>query len=202
MDDMKESFASIAADYDCGDDLYMRLWCRAGDTAYLDFLYENGFVSLMTNNVMEYDLESGEPDADPSSRVKELLLDDPAETEAYFRSNEGAFGVRDSEEELRFRIRNFEGHVYALMEGNEVAASVTVWDMGDGRAATENIFCHEDHRRQGLTTRLIRAVLDRLKKDGFKKAALTCFGSNLPAMKLYRKLGYETSNVLLGMHYR
>ncbi len=218
------------------DNLYLRLWCKASDTAYLDFLYDNGFTSLMTNSVMEFELSDyvasdadrekfGEHDSiDDASKssaeptligaegmtsgipegiiFRELFLKDPIEIEEYFKTNCSAFGVPDSEEELRFRLRNFDGHVYALTMDSEVIASVTTWDMGDGRAATENIFCLEEFRRQGLTSAMLCRVLDMLKKDGYKKAVLTCFGNNLPAMSLYRKLGYETSNVMLGMHYR
>ena len=67
--------------------------------------------------------------------------------------------------------------------------------------ATENIFCDPDYRRKGITTRLLTYVFGKLFEANAQCARLTVYGDNLPAIRLYRKLGYSVAYELLEMHY-
>lgn len=48
-----------------------------------------------------------------------------------------------------------------------------------------------EYRGQGVGTRLLQALLDRLEKDGYARASLSVQTANR-AKKLYERLGFET----------
>jgi RimJ/RimL family protein N-acetyltransferase len=47
-----------------------------------------------------------------------------------------------------------------------------------------------EHRGRGIGTRLLRAALDRARANGLERVELDVFGSNEPAIRLYRKMGF------------
>ena len=53
-----------------------------------------------------------------------------------------------------------------------------------------DIVTHAEHRRQGLSTRLIAAMLDWALSQGARQSYLQVMESNQPALGLYAKLGY------------
>jgi RimJ/RimL family protein N-acetyltransferase len=46
------------------------------------------------------------------------------------------------------------------------------------------------YRGKGIGTRLIKAALDRARSRGMEKVELEVFGTNEPAIALYRKMGF------------
>jgi RimJ/RimL family protein N-acetyltransferase len=46
-------------------------------------------------------------------------------------------------------------------------------------------------RRQGLGARLMHAVLDKARAKGFLKIELAVYASNIPAIALYQRFGFE-----------
>ncbi len=53
-----------------------------------------------------------------------------------------------------------------------------------------DIVTHPEHRRQGLSTCLIAAMLDWARSQGARRSYLQVMESNQPALGLYAKLGY------------
>jgi GNAT superfamily N-acetyltransferase len=53
-----------------------------------------------------------------------------------------------------------------------------------------DIFTHPEHRRQGLSTALIAAMLDWARSQGARRSYLQVMDSNQPALGLYTRLGY------------
>jgi ribosomal protein S18 acetylase RimI-like enzyme len=62
-------------------------------------------------------------------------------------------------------------------------------------AAEFTIFVHQDFRNQDLGTELSRLTLQFACEMGFGEILLITELSNVPAMKLYRKLGFLTQSV-------
>ena len=54
----------------------------------------------------------------------------------------------------------------------------------------------EKYRRRGIGTALMRAALDGLKSYGVKEVYLEVRVSNIPAIKLYEKLGFVKKKVI------
>lgn len=57
------------------------------------------------------------------------------------------------------------------------------------------IFVHQAYRGQGLGTELTRATLEFAAKLGFTEVFLTTQLSNLPALRLYREVGFQVMSV-------
>lgn len=60
-----------------------------------------------------------------------------------------------------------------------------------------NLVVWPEHRRKGYATRALRALEQEVARLGLAGIALHVFGHNTQAQALYRKLGYETTNINL-----
>lgn len=54
-----------------------------------------------------------------------------------------------------------------------------------------NVAVHPDYRRQGIAEELVTALIRALKEKGSHCLTLEVRASNLPAQKLYEKLGFD-----------
>ena len=140
------------------------------------------------------------------ARIEELPISDPDMRKRYLTANGKAFGYPDSEAGLIFRGEHWKARLFCVVRtdpetGKEILASVTVWPRKDRAAATEDIFCIPEYRRQHLTERLLVHVLSRLQTEGFNTASMNAFTQNTPALKLYEKLGYRTVHTLYELAY-
>ena len=210
LKNLTEYFSTFSLKYS-GKRLILRTWIRSAHTAYLELLNSLGFRPMRTMEVLEKELSEMENTAedrdplefpnDPEIRFTRLDFTDEAIREAYIRSSRAAFGIFDSIEELLFRVRCGEASVYAFIRDREILSSLTVWPLSASVTAVENIFTHPDWRKNGLASCLIRKVLKIREEEGYRRAQLTVFGDDLPAVSLYLKLGFSVSDVLLEMHY-
>lgn len=193
--------------------LILRLWCGGSESAYMEFLLYHQFRAMKVTPILVKSLDdSGKKHElgideflfrlDKEMKIQEIKPnEDPELMKSYMEANGSAFCVEDSENELRFRLGSPKSHVFAVMKGSQVIASVTTWEVSEKRAATENIFCIEKYRNRGVTTALLEYVFNYLHGNGYREASLTVFGDNQPALQLYFKLGYELLATLVEMHY-
>lgn len=77
---------------------------------------------------------------------------------------------------------------------DEVAGHATLVPDGDGESYELAIFVHQDYQEAGIGTRLIRGLLGYGQANGIGKVWLTVERWNHPAVALYKKIGFETSN--------
>lgn len=208
LEELKRQFDELCDKY-ADKRLILRLWCNSTRTAYQEFLMAHGFRVMRVMPILVRELVPEDEDADEkiilsdgeALDIREMDPYDDAFMHAYMVTNREAFEVEDSANELRFVMGGEDSHVFAVMKGERVIASVTLWHITDERAATENIFCAEDYRKKGVTSALLQYVFGFLRKKGYEFASLTVFGDNLPAIGLYFKLGYELEGNMLELHY-
>ncbi len=84
-------------------------------------------------------------------------------------------------------------NLLAWRENRVIGHAVLIPD-GKGRSGEFVIFVEQNHRNLGIGTELTRFTLERSKKLGFDSVWLTVNISNIAAVKLYRKLGFEYSD--------
>lgn len=190
--------------------LELQTFVDAGHMAELDFFFREGFYVANSMIIMEKELErddkegSGET-ADPSISKQEhiSILDIEKEGLAqYLAANKAGFdGVQDPEDTIRYELGLPGGRIYILEEGGEIVSSVTVWDIDGDTAATENIFTIPLYREQGLAWELLSHVLTGLYRAGKKKARLSVYGDDGPAMALYQKADFQVTGVKLELRY-
>jgi len=135
--------------------------------------------------------ESGE-DAGGDVNEREALVDMYEE----FDPSDRAQGIPPGRES---RIRDWLGTILA-----EDCLNVIAWDGGqiaghtvlvpDEEAYELAIFVHQPYQRAGTGTNLIETLLGYGQERGVEKVWLTVERWNRPAVGLYEKVGFETSN--------
>ncbi|MCR5109028.1 MAG: GNAT family N-acetyltransferase [Lachnospiraceae bacterium] len=201
----------------------LRLWCRARNTAYLDFLVYKGFYVDNTMLIMEFDLKGEINDTDKGHGENYpdhvnlstciVKYDKDLPIDKYIEANADAFGIPDSRYDIMYRIGYCGAGVYTVYDAQEYAdkreeakiiAAVTVWSLSADDSiriyATENVFCRSSCRRRGIMRSLLSHVLKELKKSGKDIASLNVYGDNKGALFLYLDIGYEVKDVLLELH--
>ena len=76
------------------------------------------------------------------------------------------------------------------VEGDKVAGYVGSQSVM-GESDMMNVAVHPDFRRQGIGERLILELIDQLENRGNHSLTLEVRASNVSAIALYRKLGFE-----------
>lgn len=88
--------------------------------------------------------------------------------------------IEDGEEMLG------EIHIYWNKRGNPNEAN------GENRAYLSTFRIHPEYRGQGLGTKLMQAVLRRIKDKGFKEVTIGAYAHEENIQKLYKKWGFTT----------
>jgi ribosomal protein S18 acetylase RimI-like enzyme len=78
-------------------------------------------------------------------------------------------------------------------EGGKVVAHTILCPM-PGNSVEFTIFVHQDYRQEGLGTAISRLTLGWALHMGFAYAFLTTENSNFRALRLFRKLGFQTTS--------
>ena len=78
-------------------------------------------------------------------------------------------------------------------DGSRVVAHTILCPM-PAESVEFTIFVHQDYREEGLGTALSRLTLDWALGMGFSQAYLTTEVSNFRALRLFRKLGFQTTS--------
>ena len=89
-------------------------------------------------------------------------------------------------------LQGKSGALLAL-DGPRVVGHALLCPISD--AAVEfTIFVHQDFRREGLGTELTRLAIAHATEMGFAEIFLTAELTNFPALRLYRKVGFQTQS--------
>lgn len=183
--------------------LAIRLWCEHTELNHIQFMLEQGFTVEDSMMVLAFDLNQEVPSFRVPDEVKIGIYNfDGDGMKKYLIANAlGYDNVQDSEGELRFRLQGEKTKVFTAIVGEEVVASTTVWELGNGRSASENVFTIPQYQRKKIGAETLCTALRYLQKEGEKEASLTVYGSNYPALQMYLKIGYKLQYYLLEMHY-
>ena len=124
--------------------LALTYWVRSDARETRAFFESFGFREAYRVYRMGRDL--GKEPALPFERdplITEADLLEPETMKHYIDSTAEAYGVPDSEAEMRFRILRQGARVFTIEE----KSFVTVWGLGNGAAVTENVFTRKEFRR-------------------------------------------------------
>ncbi|WP_308635113.1 GNAT family N-acetyltransferase [Paenibacillus silvisoli] len=98
---------------------------------------------------------------------------------------DGIPGLHDTVETLRECDEVF----YGCFDGDELAGAIS-YKVEDGVVDIHRLVVHPDFHRRGIGERLVRFVLEKF--EGGADAFIVATGAaNLPAKRLYAKLGFE-----------
>ena len=166
-------------------------------------LLRNGFCYGAVIPVLAYDLTKDitHYEMPEGVSIEKVGRDDDSITD-YIRSTGIANqGVTDSKAEYLFRSFDESFASYRAMYNGDTVGGISIWNIGEERGATENIFTIPEFRRKNIARELIATGFEDLKKRGLKLATLSLDGGNVNAMKLYQSIGYELFYYLLELKY-
>lgn len=114
----------------------------------------------------------------------------------YMNEEVAPFGKKASDAEVAMGLRQILKNqlCLALYSDDEIVAKANTNAIGVNWIQLGGIYTHPLYRRNGYAWQLISAILRRTSKAG-KKAALFVKDINVPAMELYKKLGFTNSGL-------
>lgn len=173
-------------------DLCLRICCETDEIKDMQFFLEKGFSLNSIIPVLKYDLlqKTAHYEIPDNVHITECCFTDN-EIEKYINADLIASGIPESEADIRFKTGDPNFKCFIATCNSDIVGAISVWNITNERAATENIFVLQPYRRKNIARELIATAFDELKKRGMKIATLSMSGTNLPAMKLYLSCGYS-----------
>ena len=90
-----------------------------------------------------------------------------------------------------------ENHdLFVIMKEDETVGFLHLNMRGSEICWIEDIFVKEEFRRQGIASNAIAQVEDILKARGVKGVSMDVVPDNLPALRLYHRLGYDRLSIV------
>ena len=90
-----------------------------------------------------------------------------------------------------------ENHdLFVIMKSGDPVGFLHLNMRGSTVCWIEDIFIAEEHRRQGIASGAIALAEEILKKRGVKGVSMDVVPDNLPALRLYHRLGYDRLSIV------
>lgn len=185
-------------------ELSISYWQEASQIEDMQRYLKEGFHMKGVTPVLKYDLSKDIKHVAIPSQIRiEALPMEEENVDAYIKATALANeGIPDSKAEVWFRSGSGSFQIFVAKDQDQIVAAASIWDIDEGRAATENIFTIPAYRRQNIAREVIAVALEELKRRGNQVATLSMVGSNANAMKLYESIGYELMYLLIELRYQ
>jgi ribosomal protein S18 acetylase RimI-like enzyme len=82
-------------------------------------------------------------------------------------------------------------NAFSLIDGGELVAFGQLVKKNEGRGHLARLIVNPSVRGRGYGKWLVRALLERARRESFERISLNVDVSNLPAVSLYLKLGFR-----------
>lgn len=182
--------------------LTLRVFCMSDDHQDVKFYQSKGFTLNEDIPIMKYDLAQETKHVPTPDDIQ--IVDYPLTEENIHRYIEAqSIGNPDAqgEAELRFSSGDPSFKCFAAICNKKLIGAISIWNITEDRAATENLFVIESFRHKNIARALLATAVDELKERGAKIATLSLRCTNLSAMNLYQSIGYTFFDHLTEMIY-
>lgn len=90
-------------------------------------------------------------------------------------------------EHNRRYMHDFKDYNFHIEENGEIIGGIVAWSISD-TLEVEYLRVADNHRKEGIGTKLLRHVEDLARKDGLKRIRLFTFSFQAP--EFYKRMGY------------
>lgn len=157
----------------------------------LNDYYTNGFFISATMLIMELD-SIGQN----LGKYDSVSIYDTSDLTEYMKANAKGFGVPDPIDRIEEELSYNSSGIYVLREKGKIVSSVTVWNHDEETVATENVFTVPKYRGHNYAFRVFSHALSEAYDRGMRRARLTVYSTDVPAIKMYLKFGFRITKVL------
>ena len=110
-------------------------------------------------------------------------------------------GPSDTPQELQKKLKRDPDLFLVAASGEEIVGSA-IGGFDGRRGMIYHVAVAPAHRRQGLATRLMREIEERLRAKGCIKCYLLVFPDNADAIEFYKQIGWNVmSNVIFAKEF-
>lgn len=183
-------------------ELCLRICCETNEINDMQFFLDKGFSLNSVIPVLKYNLlqETNHYNIPDNVQIKEYSFSEE-NLQNYINADFEASGIPESKADIQFKVGDPNFKCFVATCDSKVVGAISVWNITDKRAATENIFVIPSFRRKNISRELIATAFDELKERGMEIATLSMSGTNLRAMKLYLSCCYSLYYNLIEMVY-
>ena len=89
--------------------------------------------------------------------------------------------------------------LFVALDGDVIVGYLCVWLVA-GEAEIHNVATDVQHQRRGVGTFLLNEVFQWLRTEGVERVLLEVRASNVAAIQLYQRWGFETSSCRKGYY--
>ncbi len=122
-----------------------------------------------------------------------------ADLPAILAIEESSFSSPWTRTAFLYELQNPHSRLTVAEREGEVVGYICCWDVAD-EVQILNVAVHPHFRRQGIADLLLRSALEDGQRSGVQSANLEVRGSNLPAIQLYKKLGFRQVGMRRGYY--
>lgn len=180
----------------------LRVCCETDEINDMQFFLEKGFSLQSVVPVLKYDLlkEIKHYEIPNDVFINEFSFTESS-MEDYINADLIASDALECEADIWFKTGDPSFKCFVATCDSQIVGAISVWNISNERAVTENIFVVPSFRRKNIARELIATAFEELKNRGMSIATLSMSGTNLPAMKLYLSSGYSLYYNLIEMIY-
>jgi ribosomal protein S18 acetylase RimI-like enzyme len=134
--------------------------------------------------MVRYDAASSE---ESIKQVRKLFLE-------YAKSLDFKLCFQDFDRELASLPGEYappNGRLYIAIEKSEPVGCVGLRSLDDGSCEMKRLYVRPNHRREGIGRAMSRLVISEAKAIGYSKMRLDTVSSMVPAIALYKSLGFK-----------
>lgn len=125
-------------------------------------------------------------------KYEEQILND---IKSFFRAHHMEIGEAAARENLA-NWTSEDHEFYVILGNDQLVGFVHLCMRGPTVCWIEDIFVEEHLRKQGIASKAIELVEEQLQKRNVQSICMDVVPDNLPALKLYHRLGYDQLSIV------
>lgn len=114
---------------------------------------------------------------------------------SFWNVHHSVVSVEDAKQTLRDWTQE-DHHLFVILSDSETVGFIRTHNTSPTVCWIDDIYVDTPHRGKGIATEAIRLTEAALRKQGCRSFCMEVIPDNLPAMRLYHRLGYDRLSLI------